>query len=94
MAHSRCSVNVSVPTQKIVFGNVDWVSFSLSNYLRLALPSFISYVFFSFYRIMLVLYIVIEAYTLFSSEYILVECSFQISKCSQYFIVIDFLSKI
>lgn len=28
---------------------------------------------------------------MFSSEYILVECSFQVSKCSQYFTVISFL---
>lgn len=71
-------------------GNIVVVTFSLSDYLLLALSSFLLS-FFSFYRIMLVLCIVSETYTVFSSEYILVQCSFQISQCSQYFIVISFL---
>lgn len=73
-----------------MIGNIVLVTFSLSDCLLLALSSFAFK--FSFYRIIiLVLCIVIEAYTVFSSEYILVQCSFQISQCCQYFIVILFL---
>lgn len=89
LIHSRCSVNVSVHTQQVwgrgcSFGK--FFFFFKSEYLLLAL--------FSFFLLLLDnfgIYMVIKAYSVFFSECILINFSYQISRCSWCFIAISFL---